>query len=146
VVGIIYAIITAIFTPSFEDIITGRASSFSGRIWIGAALSAIVGAVLQLGYFAYMESSRGQTLGKMALKLRTYGPNGGNPTMEQAVKRNIWVAASLLGIIPVAGNLLGGLAGLAAVIAIAVTINGNVTTRQGWHDKFAGGTTVIKVG
>ena len=44
-----------------------------------------------------MESSRGQTLGKMVLKLRRSGPTGSNPTLEQALRRNIFYAANLLG-------------------------------------------------
>ena len=64
-----------------------------------------------------MESSRrGQTVGKMAMSLRTEGPGGGNPTMEQAVKRNAWNA---LNAVPFVGWLLS----LLAVIYIAVTIN-----------------------
>jgi uncharacterized RDD family membrane protein YckC len=93
-----------------------------------------------------MESSRGQSLGKMALKLHTRGPDGGNPTLEQAVRRNIWAGAAVLAIVPVVGGLIGGLLELVAVIVIAVTINGDPVARQGWHDKFAGGTRVVKEG
>jgi hypothetical protein len=32
------------------------------------------------------------------------------------------------------------------VITIMVTINNDNTTRHGWHDNFAGGTTVVRVG
>lgn len=94
-------------------------------------------AAVAIAYFALMESSSGQTVGKMILKLRTEGPNGEKPTLEQAIKRNAFYA---LGVIPV----LGGLAQLAAVIGIAVTI-ANSPTNTGWHDDFAGGTRVVKV-
>ena len=115
--------------------------------WIlNTAVSAVITAVLYVGYFAYFESSRGQTIGKQVMKLRTFGPDGSsNPTMEQAVRRNIWNGFGILGVIPVLGAIIGGLAQLAAVILIAVNINSD-PRRQHWFDKFAGGTQVMKVG
>jgi len=123
-------------TPGF-----GASGSFAS-----GAVSAILGAAVALGYFAFMESSRGQTVGKMALKLETRGAAGGRPTMEEAVKRNAFTAIGIIGIIPILGWFLSPLLSLAAVIMIAVTINNNTATRQGWHDQFAGGTSVIKIG
>jgi uncharacterized RDD family membrane protein YckC len=115
----------------------------------GSLAAGVVAAVLQaaiyLGYFAFLESRNGQTIGKMALKLQTQGPGGGAPTMEQALKRNAWVALGILGIVPIVGGFIGAVGQLVAVIMIAVTINNN-PSRQGWHDKFAGGTRVIKIG
>jgi uncharacterized RDD family membrane protein YckC len=114
--------------------------------WIRTNLvSSVVGAVLYLGYFAYLESNRGQTLGKQIMKLKVEGPSGGNPTMEQAVRRNIWTAFGIAGVVPVIGALIGSLAQLAAVILIAVNINSD-PRRQHWFDKFAGGTQVLKIG
>jgi uncharacterized RDD family membrane protein YckC len=127
IVGIVYFIIYIVLLA---------ATSY----FLAVFLSGVVGSVLYLGYFAYMESNRGQTIGKQVMKLRTYGPdNTSNPTMEQAVRRNIWYA---FGIIP----FVGGLAELASVILIAVNISGDTVRRQHWFDKFAGGTTVVKVG
>jgi uncharacterized RDD family membrane protein YckC len=134
-VGIVSVIITIVLTAASDSfILTGVVSS-------------IVTAALYLGYFAYLESTRGQTLGKQILKLKVVGPDGVTvPTMEQAIRRNIWTAFGIAGVIPVLGALLGGLAELAAVILIAVGINGDAVRRQHWFDKFAGGTQVLKVG
>jgi uncharacterized RDD family membrane protein YckC len=111
------------------------------------ALSAVITAVLYVGYFAYFESNSGQTIGKQVMKLKVFGPDGTSvPTMEQAVRRNIWLGFGIAGIVPILGALLGGLAQLAAVIMIAVGINGDTVKRQHWFDKFAGGTQVMKVG
>jgi uncharacterized RDD family membrane protein YckC len=94
-----------------------------------------------------MESSRGQTVGKIVMKLKVFGPDGvSNPTMEQAVRRNIWLAAGLVSIVPLVGWWLGGLAQLGAVILILIGINGDPVKRQHWFDKFAGGTQVMKIG
>jgi uncharacterized RDD family membrane protein YckC len=109
------------------------------------AVSSVLNAVIALGYFTLLESRRGQTLGKMLLKLRTRGPGGDRPTMQQALKRNAFTAIPVLGVVPVLGAL-AGLLSLIAVITIAVTIHRNTTAHHGWHDDFAGGTTVVRIG
>lgn len=101
-------------------------------------LFGLLGSAIYLGYFVYMESSRGQTLGKQVLNLRTVGPGGANPTQQQAFTRNAWV---LVGIIP----FLGGLASLAIAVWIAVTIS-NDPQGRGVHDNWGGGTTVVRAG
>ena len=117
-----------------------------GGGFVGNTVSAILGAAIYLGYFAFLESSRGQTVGKMLMKLETRGPDGHKPTMEQAIKRNAWTALGIISIIPIVGWLLAPLVQLGVAVFIAVTINGNTATRQGWHDTFADGTSVIKIG
>ncbi len=116
----------------------------------GWAISYVFGLVLSfvaIGYFTYLESTRGSTIGKQLLKLKTIGPDGGVPTQEVAFKRNIWLLlnslSSLLSIIFFLPFLVA-LASLAVVIAIAVSIN-NDPNKQGVHDKFAGGTRVVRV-
>lgn len=118
----------------------------SGGNFVTSLVSSVLIAAIYLGYFAFMESSRGQTVGKMLMKLQTRGPSGGNPTMEQAIRRNIWVAMGILGVIPIIGGILGGLGQLIAMILIAVGINSDTVGRRGWHDTFAGGTQVVKIG
>jgi hypothetical protein len=66
--------------------------------------------------------------------------------MEEAVKRNAYNAIYVLNVIPFIGWLLGSLGMLAANIYIAIGINNDTTTRRGWHDQFAGNTTVYKIG
>ncbi|MCA1781973.1 MAG: hypothetical protein ABR500_05815 [Dermatophilaceae bacterium] len=56
---------------------------------------------------------------------------------------NAWVAISLIGILSILGGPIAGLASLAAVIYIAVTVNSDTVTRRGWHDQF-GGTRVVR--
>lgn len=140
VYGVIYVVLSGIFLGGFSD-------SF-GELFLFWTLSAILQAAIYLGYFAFMESNSGQTVGKMVLKLRTVGPDGvSKPTMEQAVKRNAYSALGILSIIPFVGwFFLGWAAPLAAVIFIAVTLNSDQPNHQGWHDKFAGGTRVLQVG
>ncbi len=118
----------------------------TGGSYAAVLVSSLVSAAIYVGYFAFMEATQGRTVGKMVMKLRTVGPDGGNPTVEQAVRRNIWMGFGVLGIIPIIGGIIGALGELVAVIMIAVGINNDTVNRQAWHDKFAGGTRVIKQG
>lgn len=106
-------------------------------------VGSLVGAAITLGYFVLLESARGQTLGKMVMRIETRTLDGGRPTYEQAFKRNIWTAIGVLAVLPFIGGFFTGLAQLAAVISIAVTIN-NSPAKRGWHDDL-GGTAVVRV-
>lgn len=127
-------------------IVAGTIFSSGSNRFITGLVTSIVTTLIYLGYLAYMEHSQGRTVGKMVMKLRVVGPNGGNPTLEEAVKRNIWAAFGLAGIVPVVGSIAGSIAQLIAVIMIAVGISNDTVNRQAWHDQFAGGTRVIKEG
>jgi uncharacterized RDD family membrane protein YckC len=129
-----------VIVPIVFVTIVGTSGGFSmfGGFSLGSIMINIVAAALYIGYYAYLESSRGQTLGKMVMKLKTEGPDGQNPSFEVAAKRNAFYALSIV-------PLIGALAQFAAVIYIAYTINES-STHQGWHDEFAGGTKVVKIG
>ena len=119
----------------------------SGANYGISLLTSVLSAVIYLGYFVLLESTQGRTVGKIVMKLRTVGPDGTRkPTMAEAFKRNIFTGYGILGIIPVVGSLIGGIAALVGMILIAVQINGDPVKRQAWHDKFAGGTEVVKEG
>lgn len=138
IVGVVYGIIA---------VIVGIAVAVgSGSSWFIGVVTSVILVVLQLGYFTFLESSRGQTVGKMVMKLRVHGPNGGLPTTEEALKRNIWMAISLIGIIPFIGWLIQFVAWIAALVTIAMGINNDTVNRQAWHDRLGGGTRVVKVG
>lgn len=92
-------------------------------------LSSLLYSLLWFGYFVWLESSRGATLGKQLLNIQVLGPQGGPPSTEQAMKRNAWM---LLGLIP----WIGGLLWFVAVIAIMVTI-ARGSDMQGFHDVWA---------
>ncbi|QIS01165.1 RDD family protein [Nocardia brasiliensis] len=93
--------------------------------------------VVQLGYFVGMETSQGTTLGKKVLGLKVLAP-GGAAKIEPvtSLKRNVFVAANII-------PCVGGLVSLVLAIYIMVTISQD-PNKQGWHDKFAGGTQVVK--
>lgn len=144
VARIIDAILLGVVIGPVAIVIALVTSGSTGSRWFGSTVTTILGAALGLGYFAVMESTRGQTVGKMVLGLKTIGPTGGLPSLEQAIRRNLWMALSVIGVLPILGGFIAGIAQLAAVITIAVGINTNTATRQAWNDTFAGGTRVIK--
>jgi uncharacterized RDD family membrane protein YckC len=118
----------------------------SNSWFVANAITAVIDAVVALGYFGYLESNRGQTIGKQVMKLRVYGPDGhSNPTMEQAIRRNIWAGFGILNIIPILGAIASFVLGVVALVLLVIGINGD-PQRQHWFDKFAGGTKVVKVG
>lgn len=92
--------------------------------------------VLGFAYAVWLEASRGQTVGKMALGLKAIGPDGRVPANDVAMKRNAWL---LLGLIPFVGPLLS----FVAAVAIGITMV-NDPFKRGTHDNFAGGSAVVR--
>lgn len=101
----------------------------TGPAWL------ILGALAVLAMFVAGDLTGG-TLGKRALGLVVVGPDGGRPTLRQAVLRESF---TLLGAIPFAGPLL-------ALAAWGVMARGIASSEsgQGWHDHLAGGTGVVR--
>ncbi|MCK8675543.1 RDD family protein [Rhodococcus sp. HM1] len=128
IVGVPFAILTAIVAIADVFFLTAVVGLLSG--------------VAMLGYATYFESTKGATVGKKVLGLSVTGPNGGLPTLEEAAKRNAYLGLQALTWIPILGWLFN-IASLAAYIGVAVTIEQS-PTKQGFHDKFAGGTQVVK--
>jgi uncharacterized RDD family membrane protein YckC len=116
-----------------------------GATYISSALVSLLSTAIILGYYGYLESTRGASLGKMAMKLKVVTPAGGNPTFGQAVKRNNWLALGVLGIIPVLGGLLNIVLSIVAIVLLVVGIN-KLPDRRTWFDKFAGDLQVVKIG
>ncbi|MDT9592411.1 RDD family protein [Nocardioides zeae] len=103
----------------------------------------LTGAYVAYNYF--FETSSGQTIGKSVMRLKVVGPGGGTVTGAQSVRRNAFYAAALLVAVPFLGGFLSTVAQVAAVVAIAVTIQKDPALRQGWHDRFASETYVSKI-
>ncbi len=115
--------------------------------YISGVLTGILSVVVFIGYNVYFETNKGATIGKSVMKLKVVGADGVSlPTTAESVKRNIWGASGVGNVIPFIGGFILGLAALVGVIMIAVGISNDTARRQGWHDKFAGDTRVLKVG
>lgn len=135
--GIVNFFIAAIllFGFIFSDLDGGGSAFMSFGFSIGSFVASLVGLAITLGYYVFLETSRGATVGKMLLNLEVRNQAGAFPTPEQSLKRNAFFALNLV-------PFLGGLLQLAAVIYIAVTISQSPQNR-GWHDEFAD-TVVIR--
>lgn len=98
--------------------------------WMTSAVTAVV----WCGYYVVTESGLSTTLGKRIVGLRVVGVDGRRPSVTAAGLRNMWI---LFGLVP----WVGGLALLAAIVVIAVTI-ARSTDHRGQHDRLAG--TVVE--
>lgn len=88
-------------------------------------------------YFVFFEVLTGATPGKKVLGLHVNSAGGADkPTIVESAKRNAYM---LLNLIP----WIGGILWFFSAIGIAVTVSSS-STKQGWHDNFAGGTQVVK--
>lgn len=133
------SLLVAITTAIITFVVT-----FGSSGYLANAVTAVVSTVLYLGYFTFMESRDGQTLGKQLLGIRVVDAEGDVPSLDKAFMRNAWMGVGILGIIPFIGSLIGGLLSLGLVVLILVTISQDSEHRRGWHDKLAGGTRVLK--
>ncbi|MFC9476865.1 RDD family protein [Nocardia sp. NPDC056952] len=115
----------------------GLSFAFIDSPFLGGIVIWLLAGIALVGYNVGLEVTQGATLGKKLLGLRVLAP-GGAPklTPEASLKRNIFLA-------PMVVYCLGGLVTTGLAIYIAVTIS-NDPNKQGWHDKFAGGTQVVK--
>jgi uncharacterized RDD family membrane protein YckC len=118
-----------VFVLVCVDVGLGKLMGF-GFDWLA------VGTVIVLVYFAGLDALFGATLGKASLGLRVVGPDGGPPTLRQALVRE---AFTVVGSAP----FIGGVLALGAWIWIGHSIRQS-DTRQGRHDVLAGGTRVLR--
>jgi uncharacterized RDD family membrane protein YckC len=102
-------------------------------VWVPYVNTTIV-----LVYAVALETVRGQTLGKQALRLHVHNQDGINPTPGQALRRNLYFALALL------PGFIGGLIALAVIGWIAASILVNMDDRQGINDRFANQTFVTR--
>lgn len=100
-------------------------------------LAILPGAGFGFLYFVFFEVVTGSTPAKKILGLHVNGAGGADkPDLLASAKRNAYM---LLNLIP----WVGGLLWFIAAVGIAVTVSSS-STKQGWHDNFAGGTQVVK--
>ena len=109
---------------------TEEDSSAAAGVFVGLALLAVLIGIL---YEVTLIAVRGQTLGKMAVRIKVVrADNGLPPGWGKSIGR--WIIPAALGFIPFIGWLLS------LLVYISLLWD---KVRQGWHDK-AAGTLVIK--
>ncbi len=105
------------------------AAALFGELTLGVLAFTIAGPL----YEVTMIALKGQTLGKMATRVKVIrADNGQLPGWGKSIGR--WIIPAVLGLVPVVGWLLS------LLVYISLTWD---RARQGWHDK-AAGTLVVK--
>lgn len=109
----------------------------------------IVAGLLHLAtVFAYvvvLETTRGQTFGKMIVRLQVLDRDGGRPRVSQSLRRNAFYLAYAWGMLPMDSTLPILLTLLALGAAVLLTITRDRPEHRGWHDRLAG-TRVVTLG
>ncbi len=127
---ILFAVgIAAALGVDSEDWTEENSAAVTGT-FIGFALLAVAIGIL---YEVTLIATRGQTLGKMAARIKVVrADNGLAPGWGKSIVR--WIIPAVLGFIPVVGWILS--------LLVYVSLLWD-KVRQGWHDK-AAGTLVVK--
>ncbi|NVN49509.1 RDD family protein [Mycolicibacterium hippocampi] len=143
-VSVPVAFVLEVFSPgTIGDWTTSYDAVDAG--WTGWAIY-VVGSAILLLWFGAWQSGLGASPGMLLCKLRVVDPNGrSRPSFRAAVIRNcpqtLLYFGSLTGIAAVDAVL--AVITLGGYIAIGVSIS-NSPTRQGFHDRLAGGTFVVR--
>jgi uncharacterized RDD family membrane protein YckC len=114
--------------------------------WPAGAVAYVVASALLLAWFGGWQAGVGATPGMLALKLRVRDPSGeANPSLRAAVTRNL--PQVLVGFSDYSGDegidALLAIVTLVVYVAIGITISSS-PTRQGFHDRLAGWTFVVR--
>jgi uncharacterized RDD family membrane protein YckC len=111
--------------------------NFTMHSLIASLLGSFLFGIIGVAYYVLMEATQGATVGKKILGLRVLGPNGApRPDFQQAFMRNLFLVVGLI-------YCIGQLAEIGMIIGMMVTIEQS-PIKQGFHDRLAGGTQVVK--
>jgi len=106
----------------------------TGNVWVVVAFVVLAAAAYEVGLTTW----RGQTVGKMALRIVVVDDTDRPPALGRSVVRYVVKTLSPLTVLPVVSIL-----GVVWPFAILVSIATN-PYRCGWHDR-AGGTSVMEI-
>jgi RDD family len=114
--------------------------------WVTGAIVYVATSVALIIWMAAWQANIGASPGMLLLKLRVRGPNAeDHPSVAAAATRNAVPILSNLGTISANTDIDMALqiVGVVVFIAIGISIS-NSPTRQGFHDRLAGGTYVLQ--
>jgi hypothetical protein len=116
--------------------------------WVTGIMVYAISSVATLLWFAVWQATVGASPGMMLLRLQVRGPDGiHRPSLPAALIRNALPILSNFNSITGNEDVNRGLGliGLVVYLAIGISIS-NSPTRQGFHDRLAGGTFVLRRG
>lgn len=146
VVYVLFIVLAGLLLMSFPQAAESLGQDLDSSTGPAGPVAYVVLSALMLAWLGGWQAGAGATPGMFALKLRVRGPGGEDkPSLRAAVIRNAPMV--LAGFGELTGSeivdLVLGLVGLAVYAAIGITISES-TTRQGFHDRLAGGTCVVR--
>jgi uncharacterized RDD family membrane protein YckC len=94
-------------------------------------------------YASLCEHVWATTLGKRLLGIEVRSAGNEDPSLAEAMLRNLYLAVGAIGFLPF-GVLLSFPLQLVAVASIPVSVLRDRPTGRGWHDRLAGGTIVAR--
>ena len=151
--GVLYFILGAIVGALFVSQIvynpnTGEFTG-GGLLVLAAVLPPLIAGLLYAGYDVFMHGRDGQTLGKKVMKTRLVTVNGARPDRATIIKRavifpGVYAIAALVGFIPIFGTVFIWLLAGIFVLVDGIFILPDSVRRQALHDKWSGGTIVVK--
>jgi uncharacterized RDD family membrane protein YckC len=115
--------------------------------WLVSSVVYVAMSAALLGWYGGWQHGVGATPGMLVLKLRVRDPSGDdNPSLRAAMTRNLPLVLGTFG--DFSGDetidALLTIVTLVICVAIGITIS-NSPTRQGFHDRLAGGTYVVRL-
>lgn len=146
VIWVLLIVFGGLLLLSFPQVAESTLADLDTSKWPAGLLSYIVVSALMLAWFTGWQTGVGATPGMLICKLRVRDSNGeDNPTVRAAVVRNSpSVLASFGELTGIEGiDLALGVVGLAVYAAIGLSIASNAH-HQGFHDRLAGGTYVVR--
>lgn len=148
VLWVLFIVVSGLVLLSYPRAAESTLANLDSGRWPAGLVTYVVVSVLMLAWFAGWQTGVGATPGMLLCKLRVRGPDGeDNPTIRAATLRNSPQVLSGFG--ELTGNDAIDLAlrvtTLVVYAAIGFSIAGN-PRHQGFHDRLAGGTIVVRPG
>ena len=114
--------------------------------WLVGTVEYVAMSAALLAWYGGWQHGVGATPGMLVLKLRVRDPSGAdNPSLRAAVTRNVPLVLGTFGDFTGDETIDALLRVVTLVICIAIGITiSNSPTRQGFHDRLAGGTYVVR--
>ncbi len=146
VIWVLFIVVGGLLMLSFPDAAESAFGDLDNSKWPAGLLSYIVVSALMLAWFTGWQTGVGATPGMLVCRLRVRDPNGeDNPTIRAALIRNTPQVLSGFG--ELTGNdsidVMLGVVGIVVYAAIGLSITSNAQY-QGFHDRLAGGTYVVR--
>jgi uncharacterized RDD family membrane protein YckC len=148
IVYVLFIVLGGVLYLAYPQAADSVLAGLDSNTWPAGLLSYIVLSVVMLAWYGGWQAGIGATPGMLVLKLRVRDPDGeDNPSLRAAVIRNspqvFGGFGELTGVDTI--DLMLGVVSFVVYAAIGLSITNN-PQYQGFHDRLAGGTYVVRRG